>query len=174
MEMEEFTEALEKLRSIAADIKALEKESLKLVRSHKKHDDKEEDEECKIEEEEEEDDDDKGEEDCEETCKGDAKALGKKQTPYEPRRLTKRGAGYPGSNQIPLYQVMNYQLCPKQEREQPSDLCRPRLRRNKDRTSLKEQIEASEKRLQNAERQKEQCGCRADQPVSKISCVIKI
>ncbi|KAM7536196.1 hypothetical protein Aperf_G00000094122 [Anoplocephala perfoliata] len=149
MEMGEFTEALEKVRSIAADIRTLENESLKLARSYKKDDKEGDEQEFEI---------DEGEEKRSEIDKRKAAARGKKQTAYAPGRLINRCTRYSGSDQIPLCHLMNYRQCPEEE----PDTFRSRPRRNKDRTSLKEQVEASQKRFKNV---KSQCGYGTDQTV---------
>ncbi|VDK20856.1 unnamed protein product [Taenia asiatica] len=138
MEMDEFTDALEKVRSTAADIMALETESLNALQAAKKGD----------EEEEEGEDGEEEEDECEGHEEGDVgytattrRAGGRTNTTTAPRRLNTRGTGNTASTALPLYQLMNYPECPAEQETTPQS--RPRIRKNKNRISLREQMEAA-------------------------------
>ncbi|VDO02410.1 unnamed protein product [Rodentolepis nana] len=94
MEMEEFTDAVEKVRSIGADIRTLETESMDVMRSRKMGDHTD------------------GEEE------GQMSKEGKAQMPVKPRRLLMREASYQNSNSVPPYLLMSNQNCSSKVREQ--------------------------------------------------------
>lgn len=134
MEMDEFTDALEKVRSTAADIIALETESLNAMQAAKKGD-----------EEEEEEDGEEGEEECEGHEEGDVgyttttrHAGGRANTTAAPRRLNTRGTGSTATTAPPLYQLMNYPECPQEQETVPQS--GPRMRKKRNRVSLREQM----------------------------------
>ncbi|EUB59866.1 Tubulin alpha-3 chain [Echinococcus granulosus] len=142
MEMEEFTDALEKVRNTAADIIALETESLNAMQAARKDDDDEEGEEGEEGQDE--------EEECEGHEGGDVgytptarRAAARTNTTASivtPRRLNMRGTRNTATTAPPLYQLMNYPECPV---EQETTLqSRPRMRKNKNKISLGEQIGA--------------------------------
>ncbi|VDL18198.1 unnamed protein product [Hymenolepis diminuta] len=97
MEMEEFTDAVEKVRSIAADIRSLEAESMDLMRSRKMGDHTVEQEEAE-----------KGHRDVDE----------KSQIASKPRRLLRREVNYHNSNTVSSCLLPNYQSYPVMEGEQ--------------------------------------------------------
>lgn len=97
MEMEEFTDAVEKVRSIAADIRSLEAESMDLMRSRKMGDHTVEREEAE-----------KGQRDVEE----------KSQIASKPRRLLRREVNCHNSNTVSPCPLTNYQSYPVMEGEQ--------------------------------------------------------
>ena len=149
--MEEFTDALEKVRAISADIMALEAESLNAIRCGRKGDDEKEE----FEEEEEGGGEEEGAGDHEEAenyCAGGMRRGDRRNNTAStatPRRLQTRGTGSSISYAPPLYTLMNYPECPREP--EPAASSRPRLGRKKDRTSLREQMEASCMGIQDCE-----------------------
>ncbi len=136
MEMEEFTDALEKVRTIAERIAALEAEGL-----------------GKPVDDEDEDYDTAGMSSAApeggvsnnrmDSSKRSLTQSASSSSAATPRRLATRGAGMnPGSTAAPIYQLMNYKERPKEEDFVPAARPKPRLRagEKKNRQSLRDQL----------------------------------
>ncbi|VDD75017.1 unnamed protein product [Mesocestoides corti] len=114
MEMDEFNDALEKIRTTASDIAALEAEG---VSKKQKEDDATTTVPRKL---------------------GGSVSKTDTSNSAGPRRLITRGTGNNSAPEPPIHQLMNYQECPIWLEK--SGRTRPRLRKGKDRTPLKDQL----------------------------------